>query len=396
LTPSGHETLVRSVLLGSADRGRLDLLDMLLIASGYEVAQREDGQGVLKFLQTNTPDAVVLDLDLPGADGREICGRIRSITRLADVVVILISSSVAQLGGPEVLRDLVRSTSADLVLPEPVGDKNLAGRLGNLFIERDQSRLADGPSSTGHDSASSPKRRNRVAERETMTLASLDDEVRVLRAQLKAYSRGIIPVSAAIVRQKEEFERTIGELKERNESLLCDLQRERVAHEAQKSLLDEARDRLTETQAIMRDLEVQISSFEQELERRSTVEARLEGELLQAQAKLSDQEADTSSLQRRTAELHDELLAREAVNSALQERLDRAETALEDRERERMGLERRNAMLVEELERRQAEERPIREFFQRMLGDERGSSTYGAEDPSLNVSRAVRSLRGGP
>jgi DNA-binding response OmpR family regulator len=395
LTPSGHEARVRSVLLGSADRRRLDLLDMLLISSGYEVAQREDGQGVLQFLQTNTPDAVVLDLDLPGADGREICSRIRSIKRLTDVVVVLISGSVPQLGGPEVLRDLVRSTSADLVLPEPVGDKNLTGRLGNLFRERDQARLALGASGTGHDSASATRRWNRVAERETMTLASLDDEVRVLRAQLKAYSRGIEPAATAIVRQKEEFERSLCELKERNESLLCDLQREREAQAAQKSLLDETRNRLIETQAVMRDQEVHISSFEQELERRCSVEAQLEGELARARAELSDQEADMSFLQGRAAELQDELLARDAVNSALQERLERAEMALEDRERERVGLERRNGMLVEELERRLAEERPIREFFQRMLGDQRAFPTFGAADSSHVSGRAARGLRGG-
>jgi two-component system, OmpR family, response regulator MprA len=53
-------------------------LDRALRMAGYDVALAEDGSTALRALAATSPDAVVLDVAMPGVDGLEVCRRMRS------------------------------------------------------------------------------------------------------------------------------------------------------------------------------------------------------------------------------------------------------------------------------------------------------------------------------
>ncbi len=53
-------------------------LDRALRLEGYEVETAADGPAALQILSLGSPDAVVLDLGLPGLDGLAVCRRLRS------------------------------------------------------------------------------------------------------------------------------------------------------------------------------------------------------------------------------------------------------------------------------------------------------------------------------
>src|SRR5580704_12364264 len=53
-------------------------LDRALRLEGYEVETAADGPAALQILSVGSPDAVVLDLGLPGLDGLAVCRRLRS------------------------------------------------------------------------------------------------------------------------------------------------------------------------------------------------------------------------------------------------------------------------------------------------------------------------------
>ena len=52
-------------------------LERALRLDGYEVRTAKDGEGALEMLATTPPDAVVLDIGLPGIDGLEVTRRMR-------------------------------------------------------------------------------------------------------------------------------------------------------------------------------------------------------------------------------------------------------------------------------------------------------------------------------
>ena len=53
-------------------------LGMLLVASGYDVAEAEDGVSALSHLNRTVPDLIVTDLNMPQMSGIELISQVRS------------------------------------------------------------------------------------------------------------------------------------------------------------------------------------------------------------------------------------------------------------------------------------------------------------------------------
>lgn len=66
------------------DRG---LLAAVLEERGYEVILADSGGAGLMLCHRRTPDAVVLDLNMPGIDGRKVLGQLRTLHPALPVVV---------------------------------------------------------------------------------------------------------------------------------------------------------------------------------------------------------------------------------------------------------------------------------------------------------------------
>ena len=49
-----------------------------LVINGYDVETAADGTAAIHSLTARTPDAVVLDVSMPGVDGLEVCRRLRA------------------------------------------------------------------------------------------------------------------------------------------------------------------------------------------------------------------------------------------------------------------------------------------------------------------------------
>ena len=80
--------------------GDVTLLNLALQRSEVdcEVSVIDDGGAALEFVRQNgspVPDLVILDLNLPKADGREVLSAMRSIEAFANVPVVIWTSSNA-------------------------------------------------------------------------------------------------------------------------------------------------------------------------------------------------------------------------------------------------------------------------------------------------------------
>jgi CheY-like chemotaxis protein len=65
-----------------------------LAAFGFEVRTAEDGEELRGMLRAWRPDAIVLDLQLPGADGWELTREIKSAPETRDIAVVVVSACV--------------------------------------------------------------------------------------------------------------------------------------------------------------------------------------------------------------------------------------------------------------------------------------------------------------
>jgi two-component system response regulator MprA len=105
------------ILVVDDDRGLREVLRRRLTVSGFEVQLAGDGEQALESVMRSVPDALVLDIGLPGMDGLELCRRVR---RLGNRVPILL------LTGRDAVADRIDGLDAGaddyLVKPFDVGE----------------------------------------------------------------------------------------------------------------------------------------------------------------------------------------------------------------------------------------------------------------------------------
>lgn len=74
---------------GAANR---DLIEACLAGIDCEVRTAEDGPSALRSIQASPPDLVLLDVQMPGLDGYEVCRQIKSNPRWRLIPVVMITS----------------------------------------------------------------------------------------------------------------------------------------------------------------------------------------------------------------------------------------------------------------------------------------------------------------
>src|SRR5438309_9112693 len=74
---------------GAANR---QLVEAYLAGLDCEVRLAEDGESALEQIRTEPPDLVLLDVQMPGMDGYEVCRRIKSMPRGRLLPVVMITA----------------------------------------------------------------------------------------------------------------------------------------------------------------------------------------------------------------------------------------------------------------------------------------------------------------
>src|SRR5690349_22478276 len=114
------------VLIIDDDRALREALRRALTLAGYEVATAEDAEGGLDAIAREHPDAVLLDVGLPGADGLEACRRLRAAGDRTPVLMLTARDAI-----PDRVRGL--DAGADDYLVKPFALEELTARLRALL-----------------------------------------------------------------------------------------------------------------------------------------------------------------------------------------------------------------------------------------------------------------------
>jgi two-component system, OmpR family, response regulator MprA len=137
------------ILVVDDDRAVRDALRRALTLGGYDVQMAEDGAQALDMVVQSVPDAVVLDLGMPGIDGLEVCRRLRQLENRVPILILTARDAVSDR-----IDGLDQGADDYLVKPFDVGE--LKARLRALLrrsgpdggdggAEADTKPLAFGP-----------------------------------------------------------------------------------------------------------------------------------------------------------------------------------------------------------------------------------------------------------
>ena len=114
----------------------VDLVRGYLEADGMDVITAADGPSALDLIRAQSPDVVILDVNLPGLDGFEVLRRARTFT---DAYVIMLTAR-----SEEIDRIVGISVGADDYLVKPFSPRELVVRVKALLRRPRVSRTGDG------------------------------------------------------------------------------------------------------------------------------------------------------------------------------------------------------------------------------------------------------------
>jgi two-component system cell cycle response regulator len=108
-----------------------------LEAEGYEVVQAVDGESALKESAITKPDAILLDIEMPGLDGYQVLARLKADGEVSDIPVVFLTG---RTGTDDMVAGL-RAGAHDY-LKKPFEPAELLARIGGAVrIKRLQDEL---------------------------------------------------------------------------------------------------------------------------------------------------------------------------------------------------------------------------------------------------------------
>jgi len=110
------------VLIVEDGRAMQLVLERTFSIEGYQVQVAPDGPSGLSAFRKQRPTAVVLDLKLPGINGRELCREFKSVSPSIPVIVVSAISDVAE-------KVLLLELGADDYVTKPFSPKELLARV---------------------------------------------------------------------------------------------------------------------------------------------------------------------------------------------------------------------------------------------------------------------------
>ncbi len=117
--------MAERILVIEDDRRIRDLLRRGLIFENYIVDIAEDGEAGLRVARETPPDAVILDIMLPGIDGLEVCRRLRSASNVPILMLTARDTVPDRITGLD--------AGADDYMVKPFAFDELLARLRALF-----------------------------------------------------------------------------------------------------------------------------------------------------------------------------------------------------------------------------------------------------------------------
>jgi DNA-binding response OmpR family regulator len=168
------------ILVADDDPDLLDLVAYALGQTGYLVVKAGDGTAALANFDAEAPDMVILDINMPGMTGFDVCSAIRG---RSTVPVMMLTAR-----GEE--QDLVRALDlgADDYLTKPFSPRTLLARVKAL-LRRARLERSAGPMSAGRVTLDADDSTVRIGTGQPISLTKL--EFRLMQALLAQAGRAV-------------------------------------------------------------------------------------------------------------------------------------------------------------------------------------------------------------
>ena len=101
------------------------VLKAYLEKAGFQVATAADGNGALLAFQREKPDFMILDLNLPGMDGLDVC---KAVRRISNIPILMLTARVEEAD-----RLIGLELGADDYVIKPFSPREVVARVRTIF-----------------------------------------------------------------------------------------------------------------------------------------------------------------------------------------------------------------------------------------------------------------------
>jgi DNA-binding response OmpR family regulator len=120
--------MAKKILVADDEPNIVTALEFLLQRNGYEVRVARNGDEVLRALETERLDLVLLDIMMPVRSGYEVCKRIRERPEWAHIKVVMLSAK-----GRDAEVNKGMAMGADLYVTKPFSTRDLMEKIKGLL-----------------------------------------------------------------------------------------------------------------------------------------------------------------------------------------------------------------------------------------------------------------------
>ena len=139
-----------TILVIDDDKNLLELLEVVLKNENYDVFTTSSGEDAIELIKSYLPDLILLDLQLPGLQGLDICGILKNNPKYASIPIVILTSKGCDddiVAGLEAGADdyVVKSDSYKILIsrlkailrrtPKVLADQSSVIRIKELLID---------------------------------------------------------------------------------------------------------------------------------------------------------------------------------------------------------------------------------------------------------------------
>ncbi len=131
-----EEKLKNKIFIVDDEKAVRDMFETFLISKGYEVEVFPDSEGLLTYIISSPPDLLIMDLNLPWEKGEDFIERFKSIEKIANLPVIVISGKKMSLSDMEHLK----SKGVSRFFSKPVEINDILNEISKILTKKPSQR----------------------------------------------------------------------------------------------------------------------------------------------------------------------------------------------------------------------------------------------------------------
>jgi CheY-like chemotaxis protein len=127
---------VQRILVADDSTRIRNILSLLLQGRGYQVIEAVDGNEALEKAMSLRPDLILLDVQMPGKSGFEICSYLKANEQFRNIPILMLTAIAQGSGGTD--EQWKNISNADGFISKPFQSRGLLDRIVRL-LEKQQS-----------------------------------------------------------------------------------------------------------------------------------------------------------------------------------------------------------------------------------------------------------------